>query len=136
MVSRGERCWPVSVKGVLIRGGRVLLLQNHRGEWELPGGRLDDGESPEEALVREIREETGLTAAVVRLVDAWVYPVVPGKAVLILAYTCRVRKGGRLCTSAEHRLGTWMRLDRLESEPLPPGYVRTIRRAASARGKP
>ena len=63
---------PISVKGVLVRRGRVLVLRNGRGEWELPGGRLDDGESPEEALAREIREETGLTATVASLVDAWV----------------------------------------------------------------
>ena len=51
---------PISVKGVLIRRGHLLVLRNERGEWELPGGRLDDGETPEEAVVREIREETGL----------------------------------------------------------------------------
>ena len=54
---------PISVKGVLIHRGRVLVLRNGRGEWELPGGRLDDGETPEKALTREIREETGLTAS-------------------------------------------------------------------------
>ena len=43
---------PVSVKGVLVHRGRVLVLRNDRGEWELPGGRLDDGETPEEALRR------------------------------------------------------------------------------------
>jgi len=36
--------FPVSVKGVVVRDGRVLLLRNERDEWELPGGKLDLGE--------------------------------------------------------------------------------------------
>lgn len=44
--------------------GRLLLIQRghdpHRGLWSLPGGRIEAGESPEQAVVREVREETGL----------------------------------------------------------------------------
>jgi 8-oxo-dGTP pyrophosphatase MutT (NUDIX family) len=48
--------FPVSVKGVLLGEEGVVLLENERREWELPGGRLEVGESPEECVVREIRE--------------------------------------------------------------------------------
>ena len=41
--------------------GRVLLLREKDGSWELPGGGLEHGEDPKEALSREISEETGLT---------------------------------------------------------------------------
>src|SRR3954466_12757201 len=44
--------------------GRLLLIRRghdpHRGLWSLPGGRIEAGESPEQAVVREVREETGL----------------------------------------------------------------------------
>lgn len=120
---------PISVKGVLVRRGRVLLLRNGRGEWELPGGRLDDGEAPEEALVREIREETGLSAAVAWPVDAWVYRVSPREKVLILEYACRLTGGGDVRISHEHSGHAWLRPADLQGEPLPQGYVRGIQRA-------
>ncbi len=129
----GEQRWPVSVKGILFRRGRVLLLRNHRGEWELPGGRLDRRESPEEALAREIREETGLTATVGCLVDAWIFAVTPRERVVILAYACRLRGRGGLRTSPEHDMGAWLSVAALGKEPLPRGYLRSIRRAAKMR---
>ena len=47
--------------------GRLLLIRRghdpHRGLWSLPGGRVEPGESPEQAVVREVREETGLDGA-------------------------------------------------------------------------
>ena len=45
---------------------RVALLRNERGEWELPGGKLERGESPEHCLVREIQEEHGRAAQGIR----------------------------------------------------------------------
>lgn len=51
----GDR-WPVSMKGVVGWDGRVAVLRNRRGEWELPGGRLDATDaSPEAALQRQKR---------------------------------------------------------------------------------
>ncbi len=120
---------PISVKGVLIHRGRVLLLRNERGEWELPGGRLDAGETPEEAVVREIREETGLRARVAWLVDAWVFQVTPKKKVLILEYACPLIGKHSATVSHEHTDHRWLRLADLAGEPLPDGYLRGIERA-------
>jgi len=53
----------VRVTGVIIEDGRILLLNQNVGSgrlWSLPGGKLEDGETLSEALVREMREETGL----------------------------------------------------------------------------
>jgi ADP-ribose pyrophosphatase YjhB (NUDIX family) len=69
-VAGGQR---IGVYGLAERDGEVLLTRlargTHRGRWTLPGGRLEFGERPVEALARELREETGLQARVDGLLD-------------------------------------------------------------------
>ncbi|MBI5771776.1 MAG: (deoxy)nucleoside triphosphate pyrophosphohydrolase [Verrucomicrobia bacterium] len=62
---------PVVAAVLLDRDGRVLVAQRppHKHlalKWEFPGGKVDAGESPEAALVRELREELGIAAEIVR----------------------------------------------------------------------
>ncbi len=69
--SSAENSAPVTIKGVCLDvDRRVLLCRNHRSEWELPGGRPQLGESFPACLVREVEEETGLTATVHALICA------------------------------------------------------------------
>ena len=67
--------WPlVGVGGVVIDQDRALLVRRARepalGEWTIPGGLLEVGETLTEAVERELREETGLTVRVVELIEA------------------------------------------------------------------
>lgn len=123
---------PVSVKGILIHRRRVLLLRNDRGEWELPGGRLDDGETPEEALRREFLEETGLRVTVGPPVDAWVFQVTSREKVLVLEYACRKKGAGAVRISREHNDSAWLPVSGLNREPLPRGYLPGIQRVLAA----
>lgn len=65
---------PVPAVGVVcLRGDEVLLIQRgtppRMGEWSLPGGRIEPGELAKTAALRELREETGVEAELVGLVD-------------------------------------------------------------------
>src|SRR6516225_6115439 len=67
--------FPVSIKGVLLDGDRVALLENERSEWELPGGRLQTDEPPVVCLMREFAEELGIEVAADHILDCWVYEI-------------------------------------------------------------
>jgi mutator protein MutT len=120
---------PISVKAVLVDAGRACLLFNERDQWELPGGRLEQGETPEDCLRREVREEIGLEPVVESLVDARAFEPVPGKEVFILVYRCRLLAPGTVVLSAEHRQAGWFSLAEMESLVLPTGYLGSIKRA-------
>jgi 8-oxo-dGTP pyrophosphatase MutT (NUDIX family) len=123
--------FPVSVKGVLLRDGAVVLLRNNRDEWELPGGKLELSESPERCVVREISEELQLAIDPGHLLDAWVYTIVPGTHVLILTYGCTESSSGAAVLSAEHEALRWVPVDCVDALTMPDGYKRSIRRWAS-----
>jgi 8-oxo-dGTP pyrophosphatase MutT (NUDIX family) len=122
--------FPVSVKGVVLRDGRVLLLRNERQEWELPGGRLEVGETPEACVAREIAEETGWDVKVDMLLDAWVYQplpeTLPDRRVLIVTYGCTTTATGEPIRSGEHHdIGLFTPRE-LGGLRLPDGYRRSI----------
>ena len=112
----------------------MLLLLNERGEWDLPGGRPDAGEDHRAALVREVREETGLAVEVGALVDEHLFEVLPQRFVRIVAYACTLETEGTIALSPEHREACWVELaalsERIAGRPLPAGYLGAIRQAA------
>jgi ADP-ribose pyrophosphatase YjhB (NUDIX family) len=120
----------ISVKGVLVEDGRVVLLENERSEWELPGGRPEPGEDPALCLAREFAEELGAEIAVGPIVDCWNYEVLPGRHVMIVTYAVARTERGELRVSDEHRRLGWFPLEALDALPLPDGYRRSIRTVA------
>ena len=125
---------PVSIKGVVLHDGCVLLLLNERGEWDLPGGRPDPGEDHRAALTREMREEAGLAVEVGALIDEHLFEVLPQRFVRIVAYACRPVGGGSdVVLSHEHLERRWVPLadlgETIDGRPLPKGYLGAIRQA-------
>lgn len=87
---------PISIKGIVFENDKVWLRFNQRDEWELPGGKMDPGEQPEETCIREIEEELGFEVKVGRIVQAHLYTIKvsedESKGVLVVSYLCEILK--------------------------------------------
>jgi 8-oxo-dGTP pyrophosphatase MutT (NUDIX family) len=122
----GAHAFPVSVKGVAVQGGRVLLLENERNEWELPGGKLELREDPADCVVREIREEAGWKVTAGPLLDCWQYHIREGADVVIVTYGCHVLSTDPPLVSNEHKQAGLFAMSEIPDLVMPDGYKRSI----------
>jgi 8-oxo-dGTP diphosphatase len=147
----------VGVGGVVIEGERVLLARRGRepmrGEWSIPGGLLEIGESLGEGVMRELREETGLAVRVLDLIEALdrILPepgvsAVPGLSAtgprpkpryhyVILDYLCET-VGGDLQAGGDITEVAFLREEELQRYALTPAVIRVVGKAfAMARAR-
>lgn len=106
----------IGVYAVIFDQERVLLA--HRRDidwWNLPGGGMESDETVEEAMRREVREETGLDVAVERLIGVYSKPQ---KQEVVLTFRCSV-VGGTLSTTEESRECRFFSPDTLPPNTLP-----------------
>ncbi len=113
--------------------GRVLLTRRpddrHMGGlWEFPGGKVDDGEAPADALVRELREELGVVAGVERPITFAVHEE-QGLRILLLFYDVHILNGEP--KGKEGQPLAWVPVAELEFYPTPPADAELVRRLAA-----
>lgn len=128
---------PVSIKGVVIENGKVWLRKNERDEWELPGGKLDEKEQPEETIIRELREELGFKVEVMDILHAHLYiiakPVGSEKrGVFVVSYLCKfVEKIGEFELQGEAGEAQFeaFRKDQIKNLTMPEFYKGVILKA-------
>lgn len=127
----------VGVGGVVVGDDRVLLIRRGgpplEGEWSIPGGMLELGESLRDGVRRELQEETGLEVKVHDLIEAFdrVTTDADGKwryHFVILDYLCEVLSGVARAGSDVVDVA-WAREEELERYSLTPTATRVIKRA-------
>jgi 8-oxo-dGTP diphosphatase len=136
----------IGVGGVVIDNGRTLLIRRAspplKGEWSIPGGLLEVGETLEQGVARELAEETGLDVRVVELIEVFerIFPApanadgTPGDArrpqyhFVILDYLCEIR-GGTLSAGSDALEFAWAREEELANFGLTVAVTRVLKRA-------
>lgn len=104
------------VAAILIDNGKVFATQRGYGEfkdgWEFPGGKIDAGETPEEALVREIKEELDTEVEVLNLLDTVEYDY-PNFHLSMDCFICKIKSGDLVLK--EHEASAWLTKETLYS---------------------
>jgi 8-oxo-dGTP diphosphatase len=124
----------VTIKAVLVAAcalidadGRVLIAQRPAGKtmaglWEFPGGKVETGELPEQTLIRELKEELGITVS-----EACLAPLTfashsyPDFHLLMPLYVCRKWEGSVVALEGQQL--AWVKPNRLRDYEMPPADV-------------
>ena len=92
-----------------------------KGQWEFPGGKIEEGETPQQALIREIREELDTEIEVHELIDTIEYDY-PDFYLIMDCFWCEVLKGELILKEAE--AAKWLKKSELDSvQWLPPDFT-------------
>lgn len=104
------------VAAIIIDEGKIFATQRGYGEfkggWEFPGGKIEPNETPEAAIVREIKEELDTEVQVIELLDTVEYDY-PKFHLSMDCFVCQVRSGDLVLK--EHKVAVWLTKDALYS---------------------
>ncbi len=123
------------VAAIIKKGNRIFATQRGYGEfkdgWEFPGGKIEPGESPEEALIREIQEELKVTVGI----DEYLMTVEHDYPQFHLSMDCFLchLDGGEL-TLTEHEAALWLTAEELEKVDWLPADVEIVERLRTVMG--
>lgn len=104
---------------------------DQKGGWEFPGGKVEAGETPQEALIREIKEELDTEIEVGELIDTVEYDY-PKFHLTMHCFFCSVKQGNLVLK--EHEAAKWLTLETLDTVewlPADKGLIEKIRQALS-----
>ena len=139
-MARGEGVRPTSevptivrvTAAIILNDGRVLITQRHpddrlAGLWEFPGGKIESGETPEQCLRRELREELDMSATIGGALGTSIYHY-DHISIELMAY--RAYWDGRPFRLISHQASQWVRPDALARFAFTPADLPFVRRLA------
>lgn len=109
----------IACDGILIENGKILLIKRRtmpeKGKWALPGGRIEDDETVEECLKREIKEELGIEVESMRLFGVYSKPERDPRKIISLVYIIK-RKSGELRPGDDAAEAQWFVFSNLPAD--------------------
>lgn len=128
---RNDKQFYVALKGAIFNENKFIIVKRSdctRGEhglWELPGGRMEFGETPEQTLTRELQEEIGLNVEILKPIKTWSF--FRDENTQLVGITCLCRyKGGEINLSVEHIEYAWVGFEEICNFNLVPGIAEEI----------
>ncbi|NRD88922.1 8-oxo-dGTP diphosphatase MutT [Sphingopyxis sp. BSNA05] len=122
------------------RNGRILVQKRPEGKpmaglWEFPGGKVERGETPETALVRELKEELGIDVDEADLEPvAFASEALGDRHLILLLYKSRTWAGD--VRNAESQDVQWLEIDVIRELPMPPADGPLVQKLSESLGNP
>ena len=117
------------VAGILLKAGRIFATRRGKGEfkggWEFPGGKIEPGETPQEALIRELREELAVEVSVGELLCVVEHDY-PAFHLTMHCFLCEIASGEPALL--EHDAAKWLKPSELRSVEWLPADVSVVER--------
>jgi 8-oxo-dGTP diphosphatase len=121
----------VSAKAIIERDGKVLLVKDPKGIWELPGGRIEHGEEPRQSLIRELNEELGWSKITIKkIVDIWSFTSKVENRhnhFIILVYSCTSDEK-KINQNDEYTEYKWVPIQEIKKLNMRDGYKKSVKK--------
>ncbi len=120
-----ERIQRISIKGLVSKDHKVFMVKDRAGNWEFPGGRIDFGETPEETLGREFKEELGVDQIEIGEVIGIFSFTTEARGndyhFIVVVYDCQADLS-KVSISDEHLEYAWVSFDQLDQYQMRNSY--------------